>query len=54
VESGLDPRLLELELTESMVMQDSGAGGGDAERVEKPGLTLSIDDFGTGYSRSRI
>ncbi|MBP6018554.1 MAG: EAL domain-containing protein [Burkholderiaceae bacterium] len=48
--TGLDPTLLELELTESTVMRDTGAAVIALESLNKLGLSLSIDDFGTGYS----
>jgi diguanylate cyclase (GGDEF)-like protein/PAS domain S-box-containing protein len=49
-DSGLDPRYLELELTESMVMHD-GAQMIEALRAIKDlGVHMSVDDFGTGYS----
>jgi diguanylate cyclase (GGDEF)-like protein/PAS domain S-box-containing protein len=49
-EADLDPRLLVLELTESMVMDDP-AGAERAMRMLKDlGVGLSLDDFGTGYS----
>ncbi len=48
--SGLDPRWLELELTESMIMQDVEQALATMEELERLGVQLSIDDFGTGYS----
>jgi len=42
--------LLELELTESMVMHDVERNVVTMKRLREMGLTLSIDDFGTGYS----
>jgi len=49
-ESGLAPNLLELELTESMVMQDVTHAVGIMGELRRLGVQLSIDDFGTGYS----
>lgn len=49
-QTGLDPTLLELELTESTVMRDTDATVVALESLNKLGLSLSIDDFGTGYS----
>jgi diguanylate cyclase (GGDEF)-like protein len=49
-ESGLDPRLLELEITESMVMQEPEKAAALLKDLKSMGLHLSIDDFGTGYS----
>jgi diguanylate cyclase (GGDEF)-like protein len=48
--TGLDPRLLEMELTESLVMQDTEAAIGVLERLREIGVELSVDDFGTGHS----
>ncbi|HZF18423.1 MAG TPA: EAL domain-containing protein [Burkholderiales bacterium] len=48
--SGLDPRLLEMELTESLVMQDTEAAIRVLERLREIGVDLSVDDFGTGHS----
>ena len=52
VETGVDqcPWLLELELTESMVMHDIERNVVTMQRLREMGLLLSIDDFGTGYS----
>ncbi len=49
-ESGLDPRWLELEITESMLMNDVEGAVRKMSALRELGLGLSIDDFGTGYS----
>ncbi|CAM2151203.1 diguanylate cyclase [Pararobbsia alpina] len=49
-ESGLDAEHLELELTESLIMQDLDAAIATMIEVQQMGVRLSIDDFGTGYS----
>ena len=49
-QSGLDPRRLEMELTESLVMQDTEAAIRVLERLREIGVDLSVDDFGTGHS----
>ena len=48
--SGLPPHCLELELTESMLLQDSDASLILLQNLKGLGVKLSIDDFGTGYS----
>src|SRR5215218_6973394 len=48
--SFLDAQLLEIEITESMLMLDPGRAQAVLERLSRIGLTLSVDDFGTGYS----
>ena len=48
--SGLDPRLLRLELTESALVQNESAAARCLHRLRHLGLKLAIDDFGTGYS----
>ncbi|MYN02161.1 EAL domain-containing protein [Pseudoduganella sp. DS3] len=49
-ETGLDPSLLELELTESLFMHDVAQGVNLLYELKSLGVALSIDDFGTGYS----
>lgn len=49
-ESGVDPNRLELELTESVVMQDAFKANKILSRLSQVGIALAIDDFGTGYS----
>jgi diguanylate cyclase (GGDEF)-like protein len=48
--SGLDARWLELEITESVVMQDAAQAVVTLGQLKAMGLTISVDDFGTGYS----
>jgi predicted signal transduction protein with EAL and GGDEF domain len=50
VETGLDPRSLKLEITESAVMDNIDAATEMLEQLRALGVQLSIDDFGTGYS----
>ena len=49
-ETGLDPRLLELELTETFMVQDSAAMLAVLLDLKRLGIKLALDDFGTGYS----
>ncbi|MEO0500442.1 MAG: EAL domain-containing protein [Pseudomonadota bacterium] len=49
-ESGVDPRRLELEMTESLVMLDASILGPKLTRLRRLGVSVAIDDFGTGYS----
>jgi EAL domain-containing protein (putative c-di-GMP-specific phosphodiesterase class I)/ActR/RegA family two-component response regulator len=48
--SGLDPRLLELELTESIVLQDADSVIRCLRDLRSDGIGTALDDFGTGYS----
>jgi len=49
-ETGIEPSLLELEITESMVMHDVEEIAARLSQLSDLGLEISIDDFGTGYS----
>ncbi len=50
LQSGLESRWLELEITESGIMQNADAAVQTLHSLKLMGLKLSIDDFGTGYS----
>lgn len=47
---GVDPSLIEIELTEGLVMEDTDSAQRELAQLKKIGLRISIDDFGTGYS----
>lgn len=49
-ESGMEPGLLEVEITESMVMQDMARTSEILDELKSMGVHIAIDDFGTGYS----
>ncbi len=49
-ETGLPPRALKLEITESVAMQDAAATVVTLKQLKQLGIRLAIDDFGTGYS----
>lgn len=49
-ETGLDPTLLALEITESLVMRDVQGVAGMVQELKAQGVRVAIDDFGTGYS----
>lgn len=50
VESGLPPERLELELTESVLMQNTANANAVLRQLKNIGISIALDDFGTGYS----
>ena len=50
VDAGIEPRLLELEVTESVIIEGAGDARKALDQVAALGVGLAIDDFGTGYS----
>ncbi len=49
-QSGLNPRCLKIEITESLLLNNSEAVVGQLQQLKALGVQLCIDDFGTGYS----
>ena len=49
-QTGIDPRLVEFEITETALMQHGGQTLETLRQMNAMGICLSIDDFGTGYS----
>jgi diguanylate cyclase (GGDEF)-like protein len=49
-ESGIDPRYLELEITEGVLIENLDAHQATMAELRATGIKISIDDFGTGYS----
>ncbi len=47
---GVDPRLIELELTEGLLMEDTEMAQHALQQLKGTGIRISIDDFGTGHS----
>jgi diguanylate cyclase (GGDEF)-like protein/PAS domain S-box-containing protein len=50
LETGIDPARIDLEITESVLMDDVGMSAETLQRLKALGVKLVIDDFGTGYS----
>jgi diguanylate cyclase (GGDEF)-like protein len=50
VESGLDPERLELEITETSLLENQEAHLATIRQLKNLGISLALDDFGTGYS----
>ncbi|MEO8661486.1 MAG: EAL domain-containing protein [Bryobacteraceae bacterium] len=49
-ETGLNPKSLELELTESVLMRDAEAAASSLQTLRGRGIRVGLDDFGSGYS----
>jgi EAL domain-containing protein (putative c-di-GMP-specific phosphodiesterase class I) len=49
-ETGLDPRPLELELTESVLMKRAESAASVLKTLRASGVQIAVDDLGTGYS----
>jgi diguanylate cyclase (GGDEF)-like protein len=49
-DTGFDPQMLELELTESLLMDDIQQSKATLAKLKSLGVTIALDDFGTGYS----
>jgi len=49
-ETEIDPNLLELEITETAIMQDTDKAVAILEKIRLIGIRVTMDDFGTGYS----
>ena len=50
VETGLDQKYLNIELTETLLMESSGPAAAALEQLSERNMKLHLDDFGTGYS----
>jgi len=49
-ETGLDPRRLEIEITESLLLKNADAAVAELNKLKAMGVSIVMDDFGTGYS----
>ena len=49
-DNGIEPSLLEVEITESLLMEDVDKAIQTLQKIQKLGLSVAIDDFGTGFS----
>lgn len=50
IATGIDPKCIELELTESMLVQNTEVASGRLKALKALGVEIAMDDFGTGYS----
>ena len=53
-ETGLDPRRLELEITEAVLIADDDAALATLNQLRELGVHIALDDFGTGYSSLQL
>jgi len=51
--AGISPALIEIEITESLLVKDSATVRGALERLRRLGCRIALDDFGSGYSSLR-
>jgi EAL domain-containing protein (putative c-di-GMP-specific phosphodiesterase class I) len=49
-ETGIDPQLVELEVTEGVIVEGAGEARAAIDQLAALGVSIAIDDFGTGYS----
>jgi diguanylate cyclase (GGDEF)-like protein/PAS domain S-box-containing protein len=49
-ETGIDPKLVELEVTEGVIVEGAGEARAAIDQLAALGVSIAIDDFGTGYS----
>ncbi len=49
-ETGVDPRLIEIEVTESVIIESAGTARESIDQIAALGVGIVIDDFGTGYA----
>ena len=47
---GMSPEFLELEITESIIMNNATSANETFKKMDDLGVSMSVDDFGTGYS----
>jgi EAL domain-containing protein (putative c-di-GMP-specific phosphodiesterase class I) len=50
LQTGLEAQLLEMEITEGLLVEDSGSTSAVFRELKEMGISLAIDDFGTGHS----
>ncbi len=49
-DSGVDPSVIKLEMTETLLVEDPEHAAGALKKIKELGVSIAIDDFGTGYS----